>query len=238
MSQDLFYLKKEANDFFERNLGTLKDKKTPFLRASKKTILDNLSSHIRLEKCRVLEVGCFIGDLLFALQRNHRCSVVGVETSSKACALAKKVFKLNLENSYFSGSRYFSLASENRAKFDLIIFDDVLSWMGRETIFQVLAVSDWLLQTGGAIYFRDFAPAFSFCFKNHHQKHFPVFNFKQSGGHKKMFLEYGMYYEKFTSVYSSACLQKIKTSRPDSTIWADSLLIKLASPLHPLLKPY
>ena len=125
MTQDLFYLKKEANDFFDRNSHGFKSR--PFLRKPKKTILDNLTSNFHLKECRVLEVGCFVGDLLFALQKNHRCSVAGVETSSKACAFAEKIFNLKIENSFFAGSRYFSLSPENQEIFDLIIFDEVLS---------------------------------------------------------------------------------------------------------------
>ena len=49
------------------------------------------------------------------------------------------------------------------------------------------------------------------------------------------FLQTGMYYEKYTKI-TNLNLQKIKTARSDSSIWADSIIIKNSKPLHPILE--
>ena len=70
--QDNFYLKIEANKFFERNF--LKEKKNFIkvdnfkLRKSKNEILQILKKNVSLKK-NVLEIGCFISDLLNVLKK-------------------------------------------------------------------------------------------------------------------------------------------------------------------------
>ena len=49
------------------------------------------------------------------------------------------------------------------------------------------------------------------------------FSFKQSHGHRNFFLQTGMYYEKYTKI-TNLNLQKIKTARSDSSIWANESL--------------
>ena len=141
-----------------------------------------------------------------------------------------------MENSSFTSSSIFRLDHDSRSSFDLIIFDDVLSWMGRSTILQVIAVTDWLLADEGSIFIRDFSPPFSFAFENHHQKGNDIYNFKQSNGHRRFFCESGMYYEKFSKIYTDKSLQKVMTSRPDSMTWADSIITKNKNHLFPILE--
>jgi SAM-dependent methyltransferase len=236
MMQDNFYLTKEANDFFDRWHASLAQEYKGDLRSNKKSILDILESNLSLDGMRVLEVGSFVSDLLAHLNKKYLCEVYGVETSSKACGFARDLFGLDIENSSFVGSSFFSLDTKLKSSFDLIIFDDVLSWMGRGTILQVVAVADWLLKDGGAIFLRDFSPAFAFAFENHHQKGNGIFNFKHPNGHRQFFLNSGNYFERFSKVYNDTNLQKVKTARVDSSTWADSLIIKLAAPLHPVIE--
>jgi len=237
MSQDEYYLKREANDFFDRWKTAEGKNFNGKLRQNKSSILFQLEENISLYDIKVLEVGCFIGDLLFHLKKKYSCKVYGVEPSSKACDLSKKIFNLkNIETTIFTKSKFYSLDKKYNNYFDLIIVDDVLSWMPRESIMQALAIIDWLLKINGAIFFRDFSPNFSFAFENHHQKNKNVFNFKQANGHRSFFLQTGMYYEKYTKINNLENLQKIKTSRSDSILWADSIIIKNPKPLHPVLK--
>ena len=236
MQQDDFYLKKESNAFFDRwyvSEGRNYDGK---LRESKKLILSQLEENISLSNIKVLEVGCFVGDLLADLKKNYSCKVFGIEPSSKAYNLCKKIFNLkNIENTIFTKSKFFNLNNKFKNNFDLIILEDVLSWMPRESIIQVFAIIDWLLKNNGAIFLRDYSPNFSFAYENHHQKNNNIFSFKQSNGHRNFFLQTGMYYEKYTKI-TNLNLQKIKTFRPDSSIWADSIIIKSSKPLHPVLE--
>ncbi len=236
MLQDDFYLKKESNAFFDRWRASEGKNYDGKLRSSKKLILSQLEENISLKNIKVLEVGCFIGDLLAHLKKNYSCKVYGVEASSKASNLCKKFFNLkNIENTIFTKSKFFNLNNKFKNNFDLIIFEDVLSWMPRESIIQVFAITDWLLKTNGAIFFRDYSPNFSFAYENHHQKKNNVFSFKQSHGHRNFFLQTGMYYEKYTKI-TNLNLQKIKTARSDSSIWADSIIVKNSKPLHPILE--
>ena len=235
MIQDDYYLNIEADAFFDRwhSKNSLFDGK---IRASKKDIFLKLEQENLFSKeKKVLEVGCFIGDLLSNIKNQYKCDVFGVETSAKACKLSKELYDLILENNSFIKSSYFHFNQDSKNFFDLIIFDDVLSWMSRNNILQVIAITDWMLKEGGSIFLRDFSPSFSFAYENHHQKGNNIFNFKQSNGHRQFFFKSGMYYEKSTSVYIEKNLQKVITERPDSSIWSDTILTKCKQPLHPVL---
>lgn len=235
MLQDDYYLDVEADAFFDR----WQSKNNSFdgeLRVSKKNILLKLEKENLLSKeKKVLEVGCFIGDLLKKIKDKYKSDVYGVETSAKACKFSKNLYDLTLENNSFIKSSYFQFNENSKKTFDLIIFDDVLSWMSRDNILQVIAITDWILKDGGSIFLRDFSPSFSFAFENHHQKGKNIFNFKQSNGHRQFFLQSGMYFEKFTSIYIEKNLQEIGTKRLDSSTWADTILTKCHKPLHPVL---
>ena len=122
--QDKFYKKKEANAFFKRQELKLNNND---LRNNKNEILKILKSKISLNNKSVLEVGCFVGDLLHYLKKNHKCNVFGIEPSSLACNYAKKKFALSLENNTFDQSTKSLLIKKNSEKFDLIIVEDVLS---------------------------------------------------------------------------------------------------------------
>ena len=66
--QDLVYSEQEADDFYSRVVSTINIENGK-IRDSKKLILDNIISSIgeSLHKSTVLEIGCFIGDLLSEL---------------------------------------------------------------------------------------------------------------------------------------------------------------------------
>ena len=108
--QDKFYLRVEANKFFERNF--LKEKKNFIninnfkLRKSKNEILQIIKKNVSLRNKNILEIGCFISDLLNILKKQYNCKVSGVEPSSYACKFAKKEFGLNIDNKTFLTSKY------------------------------------------------------------------------------------------------------------------------------------
>lgn len=234
--QDIFYLEKESDAYFDRwkeNNGSTENKT---LRAPKIEILNQLKDRLDLKNLKVLEIGCFIGDLLATLKSEYTCTVHGVESSSKACAHAKRFFKIDVEHSTFAKSHFFSLSPENQYLFDLIICDDVLSWMSRDLILPSMGVLDWLLKPGGSIFLRDFSPAYGFAYENHHWPGQDIYNFKQPGGHRQFFLQTGKYLERSTHVRTDDQYQKVTTSRPDSLVWADSILTKIRGNLHPIEK--
>ena len=235
--QEKVYLDLEANAFFLRNINKI-DLRNKGIRSSKEDILSNILSYVgpSINGLDVLEVGCFIGDLLGKLKNDFQCKVVGIEPSSLACQYSLKEFGLHLVNNTYDRTDYFSLRQSNRHAFDIIVVDDVLSWMSREIILPVLASLDWLLKPGGIIYIRDFCPPVDFAFPNHHQPDSDVYNYKVSGGHKKFFICTGHYLIAQEYIRSSQEFQVVTTSRPDSSIWSDAILLKTKDPLHPRLK--
>ena len=238
MYQDNFYSKIEANSFFNRwkkNKNLFNDSKIN-LRESKKEILDSLEKNYDLKGKKVLEVGCFIGDLLKEIKKKYSCTVFGVEPSSLACKFAKQYFNLNIDNSTLLRSKYFSLKKSNFSKFDVIICDDVLSWIDRSAILPILGVMDWMLKPRGIIFIRDFSPPTAFAFKNHHWKKEKIYNFKQALGHKRNLLDSGKYIEFFNHTRSTSKYQKITTKNEMSLIWSDSILKKIEDFTHPILK--
>ena len=117
-----------------------------------------------------------------------------------------------IENNTFDKSKKSQLNKKNFEKFDLIIVDDVLSWIDRALILKTITSIDWLLKNNGHIFLRDFAPKKSFAVKNHHWKNKKIFNFKQSFGHKSFFLNSGKYYSIYSKTYSTAKYQKVKST--------------------------
>ncbi len=231
--QDNFYLETESNAFFDRWYKSNETIIPSELRATKKEILDMIDKSINVESLSVLEVGCFIGDLLGYLKNERNCEVFGVESSSKACQFAKDTFNVEIENATFLKSKFFRLDESNFQKIDLIICDDVLSWVSRDLILSSLGVLDWMLKPGGSIYIRDFSPSFAFAYENPHWPGGQIFNFKQASGHRQFFLQTGKYLETTSFIRTDSQYQQVRTDRPDSMTWSDSLLTKIENTLHP-----
>jgi len=236
--QDYFYKKIEANKYFDRWISNEKkeyflvcDKK---LRKEKLNILKCINSNLKIKNKKVLEIGCFVGDLLFYLKKNFNCKVEGIEASKKACNLSNKIFKLKLENRIFLESKFFKLEKKNFKKFDLIICDDVLSWMDRKFILQTLSSIDYLLKEEGYLFLRDFCPKKNFSFKNHHYPNKHIYNFKQKNGHKEFFLLSGRYKLKYEKVFNSEKYQRVKVKFKQANIWSYSILQKQGSFTHPI----
>ena len=235
--QNKAYEAYEADQFFERCQDDLKSLNVPGdLRKSKCDIYDVISNHVPLNHTSsVLEIGCFVGDLLASLNKNYATSVFGVEPSRQAVQFALDKFNLQIENCSFQSSSYFTNFADYESRFDLIVAEDVLSWMPRHTILLTLGIIDHLLKPGGFLLLRDFSPPFSFAFQNHHVKHEKVYNFKQSNGHKSFFLDTGMYITIQESVLNTLDFQKISISRVDASICNLCHIKKLDSPIHPVL---
>ena len=232
--QDAIYAQVEADAFFNRWRSDLPYFDAQVLRPSKQDIHGHLAGHIDFNGKRVLEIGPFIGDYLAYLKREHQCSVSGIEPSLLACDFARSQYGLELECSTLAQS---ALAHDpsNEETFDLIVADDVLSWVSRHLILDAVARIDALLKPGGLLFLRDFSPQFGFAVRNRHVATGDVYNFKQPGGHRQFFLMSGMYVEVVSSVRQSDEYQKVVSSRPDSTIWADSVLQKLEDAAHPVV---
>lgn len=223
--QDNFYKNKESNHYFKR--VSINQPFNKELRLSKVEILNLLNKKIILKNKKILEIGCFIGDLLHFLKKKYNCKVSGIEPSKLACKYAKKKFKLNIENNTFAKSTKFALSKKNFKSYDVIIIDDVLSWVDRDLIMQTISSLDWLLKNDGFIFLRDFSPNFSFAVKNHHWKNEKIYNFKQANGHKTFFINSGKYKTIYSKVYHTKKFNKAKSVNPQSNIWNDVILKKI-----------
>ena len=50
----------------------------------------------------------------------------------------KKYFSINVENKTFLKSRFFNFSKNSFQKIDIIIFDDILSWIDRDVILPTI----------------------------------------------------------------------------------------------------
>lgn len=236
MYQENIYKNKEADAFFARIRKeiVLQDNG---LRASKQLIYETIAKELgsNCENLKILEIGCCIGDLLYKFQNEHNCQVVGVEPSILACEYAAEKFNTKIINKTFNSTEYFGFREDLHEQFDIIIADDVLSWMSRELILPCMASIDWLLKPGGYVYTRDYSPSFDFAYKNHHQPDEEVYNYKVNGGHKRFLLETGKYIVVNEFIRKDASQQKIGTKREDSMTLSDSLIMKTKNTMQPKL---
>jgi 2-polyprenyl-3-methyl-5-hydroxy-6-metoxy-1,4-benzoquinol methylase len=238
MNQDRFYRITEANSFYNRWKNQKKEfnNSKKIIRPYKKKILKILERNIDIRKKKILEIGCFISDLLNVLKKEYGCKVYGIEPSSLACSFARKYYKLNIENSTLLTSKLFNLNIQNKGKFDVIICDDILSWVDRSYILPCLGTIDWMLKVGGCIFIRDFSPPVNFAFPNHHWKNKKIFNFKQKNGHVEFFLHSGKYSKVFYKKYISTNNQKILIKNKLGNTWSDAVIKKVKDFTHPIKK--
>jgi len=201
------------------------------LRSHKQEVLDFLDSSIpSLYNLRVLEVGCFIGDLLSYLRDDRSCQVSGIESSQLAVEYALTSFNLPLEHNHFLAS---SLCTDDTHQYDLIILDDILGWLDHSCILQHLALVDKVLAPEGYIYIRDYVPPSSFKVRNHHVHESDIFSYKMQGGHKTFFLNTGFYLPIKEAVRNSDSYQRSPSSNPVNSLWSDTLLQKTTSSTWP-----
>lgn len=189
--QDEEYLKREGDDFFNRNFA---GKELPELRSNKVVILDEIGQS-RIAFKRVLEYGCNYGDILarfLDLGMAEEC--VGVEASAAAVEFGRSRYggKVDLRQGTIADNPV-NAEEGNAGRFDLIIVDDVFSWVSRETLLQSMANIDSVLADGGHIFIRDFWPDRRVKNQNHHVKDGSVFNYKLPGSHAQILIAMGCY---------------------------------------------
>ncbi len=236
MYQDQFYKQVESNSFYDRWKKTIQKDDKIILRPIKNEILNILDKNLDLKYFKVLEIGSFISDLLYSLKKKYKCKIEGVEPSSKACKFAKVNFKLEIINKTFFESPFFGFNKKYKNKFDLIICDDVLSWIDRSIILETLSSLNWVLKNNGYIFIRDFSPLKNFAHKNHHWPKENIYNFKVSNGHKNFFINSGRYKVIYNKSYISKRFQKVKISNKESHKWSDTIIQKTSNYHHKIVK--
>ena len=197
--QDEYYLNSEGNDFFKRNFA---NREIPDLRLNKKVIYDEIKES-GISYKRVLEFGGNYGDLLYNMKQNNDATeCFNVEASKDAIEFGKKNFQDNVN--FVHGTIANNDITNNEKfenYFDLIIIDDVLDWVSRETIFQSVTNIDNLLKDGGFVFIRDFYPDKNTKNQNHHVKDEFVYNFKVENSHAGIFLASGIYQVEWQKIF-------------------------------------
>jgi len=223
-TQDDYYLKKEGDDFFDRNF---EGKKVPDLRENKRTILDFILN-ANIEFNSVIEFGCNYGDLLNYLSTKKGCKCVGVEASKKAVDFGMSLYGDNIGLYHgIIGDNEISNDKSNNEKFDLAIVDDVFSWVSRESILDSISNVDRSIKDGGFIFIRDFKPHKFTKNRNHHITDSEVYNFKVIGSHLQIFLSTGMYEIVSESIYYDKSLSVgYFCDNPFNYRWSDVILQK------------
>tara|TARA_Y100000310_G_scaffold333621_1_gene411548 strand:- start:6249 stop:6980 length:732 start_codon:yes stop_codon:yes gene_type:complete len=197
--QDEYYLNSEGDNFFKRNFA---NKEIPDLRLNKKIIYDEIKES-GISYKRVLEFGGNYGDLLYNMkQNNDAVECFNVEASKDAIEFGQKNFQDSVN--FVHGTIANNDITNNEKfenYFDLIIIDDVLDWVSRETIFQSVTNIDNLLKDGGFIFIRDFYPDKNTKNQNHHVKNGFVYNFKVKNSHAGVFLASGIYQIEWQKIF-------------------------------------
>ena len=197
--QDEYYLNSEGDDFFKRNFA---NKEIPDLRLNKKVIYDEIKES-GISYKRVLEFGGNYGDLLYNMRQNNDATeCFNVEASKDAIEFGKKTFQDSVN--FVHGTIANNDITNNEKfenYFDLIIIDDVLDWVSRETIFQSVTNIDNLLKDGGFVFIRDFYPDKNTKNQNHHVKDGFVYNFKVKNSHTGIFLASGIYQVEWQKIF-------------------------------------
>ncbi len=223
--QDRHYLEREADDFFRRNFSGADPS---VLRPKKATIVAALAE-AGLRPRRILEFGCNYGDFLhhFAVAAGAECH--GVEPSAEAVSFGRHAYgkRIDLQRGTMAAH---PLQGEPRYRqfFDLVVVDDVLCWVARETLFQSIANVDDALAEGGALFLREFFPLGNRRNRNHHVSEAEVYCYKPSGPHAQIFVASGIY---------EVVWQKVWMDRSDSWVtrqardpfesrWCDTILRK------------
>jgi SAM-dependent methyltransferase len=225
-AQDGRYLASEGDAFFRRNF---EGKEPPELRPNKAVILEAIQS-ARIAFRRVLEYGCNYGDLLARLRDlalADECR--GIEASSAAVAFGRERYgdRIVLDQGTIADNPVNS-DEGNANRFDLVIVDDVLSWVSRETILQSAANIDSALAEGGFLFIRDFFPDRKVKNINHHVADGSVFNFKVPGSHAAVFLATGMYEIHWQKIWYDdiGMSTDYKCDNPFNYRWTDAILRK------------
>ena len=197
--QDEYYLNSEGDDFFKRNFA---NKEIPNLRLNKKVIYDEIKES-GISYKRVLEFGGNYGDLLYNMKQNNDATeCFNVEASKDAIEFGEKNFQDSVN--FVHGTIANNDITNNEKfenYFDLIIIDDVLDWVSRETIFQSVTNIDNLLKDGGFVFIRDFYPDKNTKNQNHHVKDEFVYNFKVENSHAGIFLASGIYQVEWQKIF-------------------------------------
>ena len=168
--QEKIFLKSEADQWFNRNINSIKNIKD-----------DSITSAIKemnLNPTTILEVGCSNGYRLAKLQKDYHAACYGIEPSKKAIIQGQKSFP----ESIFKQGVATQLPYEN-AKFDMVIFGFCLYLCSGDNLFQIAAEADRVLADKGYLIIFDFHTSYPYKNKYSHCENIDSYKFD----HSKMF---------------------------------------------------
>ena len=112
--------------------------------------------------------------------------------------------------------------------FDIIVIDDVLSWVSRETIFKSFANIDYLLKNEGLLFLRDFYPNENLKNRNHHAADRQIYNYKVNKSHAEILIASGNYEIESQVVFYDNIGMSTSYKADNKYIyrWIDTILIK------------
>jgi len=222
-NQDKVYLDKEADDFFKRNKYDFN--KLPYW---KQELIDNFSDYLHeKEITNILEIGCQIGDLLdYSVKKFNAIQGYGLEPSSEAVEEGKKRFSQTCH--LMRGIAAHNEIFENIPACDLVIVNDVFSWISRASILRSVANIDEHISDNGYLIIRDYVPNHFIRNQNRHVKDHEVFCYKIIGSHAEIFKQIGNYQVLSSRVFTDSNLRLSKTRELGLSEhrWMDILLQK------------
>jgi len=228
-NQDKVYLDKEANDFFNRGKYDFNN-----LPDWKRELIDNFSDYLNdKEISNVLEIGCHIGDLLdYSVKTFNANKGYGIEPSSDAVEEGKKRFSQKCH--FMRGIAAQDEIFENIPACDLVIINDVFSWISRASILRSVANIDEHISDNGYLIIRDYVPNHFIRNQNRHVEDHEVYCHKIIGSHAEIFKQIGNYQVLSSRVFTDLNLKRSITRSatfspeysPSENRWMDILLQK------------
>jgi len=157
------WLQSEGDNWFSRNKERLgKHSDIPLL------LLQPYS--IRPET--VIEIGASNGYRLAKIHEQYNSSVTAVEPSSKAVEDGKEKYP------FITFVRNTCEDADVQGKFDLVIVNFVLHWIGRDSLFKCVQKVDEVLKDDGHLILGDFGTEHFFKRKYHHLKDAGLYTWK------------------------------------------------------------
>ena len=167
-SQDNVFLNSEGDNWFKRNATSL-------VGTHEGDFVINLIQLYNIAPKKVLEIGASNGWRLNEINRIYGCNCVAVEPSE----LAIKAGEEKYPNIEFHKAVANELPFDNDQKFDLVIFNFVFHWIGREQLFKSVSEIDRVLSDGGFLIIGDFMPDSPNKVNYHHIKDQQMWTYKQ-----------------------------------------------------------
>jgi SAM-dependent methyltransferase len=189
VKQDLIFLEREGNSWFDRNSAAINKKNTEFDFPT--YLIDLIKDKSGIEK--IAELGCSNGWRLQKIQRKFpHIKFSGIDASLAAIEDGHAQYpQLELHHGLLADIPL-------QEKYDIVIIYFVFHWVDRSSLAKSIAEVDRLVKDGGMLIIGDFSPDFPQRRRYHHLPEDDVFTYKQN--YPAIFESFGTYKEvtKFT----------------------------------------